>query len=91
MPWSAPYPATSCSVQVARGLILTMPQFSSKDTIGASRRVGASTRLRPVIQASLPSMACFMGRTLRNSQHWAVPHGHSSAPATGLVTVRLRS
>ena len=35
MPWSAAYPATSCSVQVASGLILTMPQLSSKATIGA--------------------------------------------------------
>ncbi len=53
--------------------------------------MGASTLFSPVIQASLPARACFSGRTLRNSQHWALPHGQFSAPAAGWVTVRFRS
>src|SRR5580704_17312817 len=88
--WSAIYPATSSSVQVAIGLTFTMSLVSSHETIGASTRVEASTRFKPVIHAALPLRARASGTTLRNSQHRAEPHGQSAASGPGLSTLRFR-
>ena len=81
----------SSLVHVTSGLTLTSPNAASQLTIGASARVGPSTRLSEVSQARLPCTARRSGATLRNWQHCSLPQGWAAASGPGLVTVRLRS
>src|SRR5579875_2633494 len=88
--WSATYPATSRSDQVASGLILTRPR-RSRATTGASTRVEASTRRRPLIQACLPARARSSCSTLAAEQHCSGSSSHSGTGWGGTVmTLRLR-
>ena len=73
--WSARYDAMSSSVHVASGLTLTSPKAASQLTIGASARVGPSTRFSDVSHAPCPPGRGARGSTLRNWQHCALPQG----------------